>query len=48
VLRAMEEKVPMGRLGKPEEIADAFAFLASDEASYINGIVLEVGGGVTI
>jgi 3-oxoacyl-[acyl-carrier protein] reductase len=44
----MEEKVPMGRLGKPEEIADAFAFLASDEASYINGIVLEVGGGVTI
>ena len=48
VLRAMEEKVPLGRLGKPEEIADAFAFLASDEASYINGIVLEVGGGVTL
>jgi 3-oxoacyl-[acyl-carrier protein] reductase len=48
VLRAMEEKVPMGRLGKPEEIADAFAFLASDEASYINGAILEVGGGVTI
>jgi len=48
VLRAMEEKVPMGRLGKPEEIADAFAFLASDEASYINGVVLEVGGGVTL
>jgi 3-oxoacyl-[acyl-carrier protein] reductase len=48
VLQAMEEKVPMGRLGKPEEIADAFAFLASDEASYINGAVLEVGGGVTI
>ena len=44
----MEEKVPLGRLGKPEEIADAFAFLASDEASYINGIVLEVGGGVTL
>ena len=48
VLRAMEEKVPLGRLGKPEEIADAFAFLASDEASYINGVVLEVGGGVTL
>ncbi|MCX7196475.1 MAG: SDR family oxidoreductase [Proteobacteria bacterium] len=48
VLRAMEEKVPLGRLGKPEEIADSFAFLASDEASYINGIVLEVGGGVTL
>ncbi|MBC7780577.1 MAG: glucose 1-dehydrogenase [Proteobacteria bacterium] len=48
VLHAIEEKVPMGRLGKPEEIADAFAFLASDEASYINGAVLEVGGGVTV
>jgi len=48
VLRAMEEKVPLGRLGKPEEIADALAFFASDEASYINGIVLEVGGGVTL
>ena len=32
VLRALEEKVPMGRLGKPEEIANTFAFLASDEA----------------
>jgi 3-oxoacyl-[acyl-carrier protein] reductase len=48
VLRALEEKVPMGRLGKPEEIANTFAFLASDEASYINGAVLEVSGGLTI
>ncbi len=48
VLHAMEEKVPLGRLGKPEEIADAFAFLASDEASYINGAILEVGGGVSL
>jgi len=48
VLHAMKEKVPLGRLGKPEEIADAFAFLASDEASYINGAILEVGGGVTL
>ena len=44
----LAREVPLGRLGKPEEIADAFAFLASDEASYINGIVLEVGGGVTL
>ena len=48
VLRALEEKVPMGRLGKPEEVANIFAFLASDEASYINGAVIEVSGGLTI
>ena len=48
VLRSMAEKVPLGRVGQPEDIANAYAFLASDEASYINGIVLEVGGGLTI
>ena len=44
----MDETVLLGSLGKPEVIADAFAFLASDEASYVNGLVLEVGGGVTV
>ncbi len=48
VLTAMEEKVPMKRLGKPEEIANVYAFLASDEAGYINGAVIEVTGGVTL
>jgi 3-oxoacyl-[acyl-carrier protein] reductase len=48
VIDALESKVPLGRLGKPEEIANAYAFLASDEASYINGAVLEVSGGLTI
>jgi 3-oxoacyl-[acyl-carrier protein] reductase len=48
VLRALEEKVPMGRLGKPEEVANTFAWLASDEASYINGAVIEVTGGLTL
>lgn len=48
VIKMMEEKVPLGRLGMPEEIANTYAFLASDEASYINGAVLEVSGGVTI
>ncbi|MDP2398787.1 MAG: 3-oxoacyl-ACP reductase FabG [Burkholderiales bacterium] len=48
VIHALEERVPMGRLGKPEEIANTFAFLASDEASYINGAVIEVSGGLTI
>jgi 3-oxoacyl-[acyl-carrier protein] reductase len=48
VLRSIEAKVPMGRLGRPEEIANTYAWLASDEASYINGAVIEVSGGVTI
>ncbi|HKU69986.1 MAG TPA: 3-oxoacyl-ACP reductase FabG [Burkholderiales bacterium] len=48
VIKALEDRVPMGRLGKPEEVANTFAFLASDEASYINGAVIEVSGGLTI
>ena len=48
VLSALEEKVPLGRLGRPEEIANTFAFLASDEASYINGAIIEVSGGLTL
>jgi 3-oxoacyl-[acyl-carrier protein] reductase len=48
IVRMMEDKVPMGRLGRPEEIANTYAWLASDEASYINGAVIEVSGGVTI
>jgi 3-oxoacyl-[acyl-carrier protein] reductase len=48
VIKALEEKVPMGRLGKPEDVANTFAFLASDEASYINGAVIEVSGGLII
>ncbi|KYO65386.1 3-oxoacyl-ACP reductase FabG [Thermovenabulum gondwanense] len=48
VLLTMEEKVPMRRLGKPEEVANVFAFLASDEASYVNGAIVEVSGGLII
>jgi 3-oxoacyl-[acyl-carrier protein] reductase len=48
VLKALEERVPLGRLARPEEVANTFAFLASDEASYINGAVIEVSGGLTL
>ena len=48
VLAGMVAKVPVGRLGKPEDIANAFCFLASDEAAYVNGAVLSVDGGVTV
>ena len=48
VLADMAKKVPCNRLGKPEEVANVFAFLASDEASYINGAVISVDGGMTL
>lgn len=48
VMTKMIEKVPLGRLGQPEEIASVYAFLASDDASYINGAVIEVSGGIML
>jgi len=39
------QRIPLGRLAHPEEVASAVAFLLSDEASYISGSVLEVSGG---
>ncbi|MGM9483760.1 3-oxoacyl-ACP reductase FabG [Roseateles sp. NT4] len=48
VLEEMRAHVPLKRLGKPEEIANVYAFLASDEASYVNGAVIEVSGGMTV
>lgn len=44
VIEPMIARIPLRRLGKPEDIANAFVFLASDEASYITGVVLSVDG----
>ena len=46
VLEGMKKKTPLGRLGTPEDVARAYVFLASDEASFINGQVLGVDGGL--
>jgi 3-oxoacyl-[acyl-carrier protein] reductase len=48
VLSMMEEKTPLKRLGRPEDIAAAYAFLASDDASFITGTCLNVDGGTIL
>ena len=44
VIEPLVNQIPLRRIGKPEDIANAFVFLASDEASYITGVVLSVDG----
>jgi NAD(P)-dependent dehydrogenase (short-subunit alcohol dehydrogenase family) len=46
MVKAMDQKVPMGRIGEPEEVAAAAIWLCSDEASYITGHALPVDGGI--
>jgi 3-oxoacyl-[acyl-carrier protein] reductase len=46
VLTAIKEKTPLQRLGEPGDIANAYLFLASDEAAFITGAVLSVDGGM--
>jgi NAD(P)-dependent dehydrogenase (short-subunit alcohol dehydrogenase family) len=45
--RLWAEKHPLGRIAKPEEVARAILFLASEEASFITGAALPVDGGIT-
>lgn len=46
-LAALGETIPMGRVGTPEDVAQAVLFLASDQASFITGVGFPVDGGVT-
>lgn len=48
ILEGMMSHTPLGRLGQPEDIANAFLFLASEEASFISGVVLRVDGGIVV
>jgi 3-oxoacyl-[acyl-carrier protein] reductase len=48
ILKTMVERTPVRRMGEPRDVANAYLFLASEEASFINGAVLSVDGGVVV
>jgi 3-oxoacyl-[acyl-carrier protein] reductase len=48
ILDKMAARAPLGRMGEPRDIANAYLFLASDEASFISGTVLRVDGGIVV
>jgi 3-oxoacyl-[acyl-carrier protein] reductase len=48
ILAGMRDRTPLRRLGDPADVANAYAFLASDEAAFISGTVLRVDGGVVV
>jgi 3-oxoacyl-[acyl-carrier protein] reductase len=48
ILQDIERRSWLGRLGTPEEIANVYLFLASNEASFVNGVALEVSGGISL
>ncbi len=45
--RYLKEMIPLGRLGRREEVAAVIAFLSSDEAGYLTGVVVPIDGGMT-
>jgi 3-oxoacyl-[acyl-carrier protein] reductase len=48
VLESMSAKTPLAKLGEPEDVANAYVFLASDAAKFISGAVLSVDGGLVL
>ena len=48
ILQDIERRSWLGRLGTPEELANVYLFLASNEASYVNGVALEASGGISL
>jgi 3-oxoacyl-[acyl-carrier protein] reductase len=48
VLQGMVDHTPIGRIGEPRDIAEAYAWLASDRASFVHGACLSVDGGIVI
>ncbi len=48
IITALEEKIPLKRMGEPEEIADVYLFLVSEESSYLTGQVIGVDGGLVL
>jgi 3-oxoacyl-[acyl-carrier protein] reductase len=48
IIESMKARIPLGRMGEPRDIANAYLFLASDEASFITGETLRVDGGIVV
>jgi 3-oxoacyl-[acyl-carrier protein] reductase len=48
VRAAMLQQIPAGRIGRPEDVARAVCFFASDESDYLNGQILAIDGGMTM
>jgi 3-oxoacyl-[acyl-carrier protein] reductase len=48
IIEGMKGRTPLGRMGQPRDIANAYLFLASDEASFITGVTLRVDGGIVV
>jgi 3-oxoacyl-[acyl-carrier protein] reductase len=48
ILQQVRKEIPLGRLGEPQDVADAVLFLASDAASFITGHILTIDGGLTV